>query len=100
MENDPDPELGLLGYQNNIRRIQKSSSSDTKSSEDLDSPGYSYDSDDLDTPKAEENSSKMNSFTELLLTPKKKRKTTLIMKPATNNRSVILAKKLFVDKKP
>ncbi len=43
-----------------------SSSSDTESSEDLDSSEYSYDAGDLDTPGTEDKSSKHTSFTELL----------------------------------
>ena len=73
-----------------------------ESSEDLDSPEYSYDSNDLRTPGAEENSSKHISFTELLLTPEKTTlvmEPTLVMKPAVNSCSVILAKELFVNKK-
>ena len=78
-----------------------SQSSDTESSEDLDSSEHSYDSDDLDTPEAEKNSFNHTSFTESLITPKKKRKTTRVMelKPVMNSRGVILAKELFVNKK-
>ncbi len=59
-----------------------SSSPDIESSEDLNSSEYSYDADVLDTPGAEDKSSKHTSFTELMLTPKEKRKTTRVMKPA------------------
>ncbi len=40
-----------------------SSSSDTERSENLNSSEYSYDADDLDTPGAEDKSSKHTSFT-------------------------------------
>ena len=53
------------------RRLQKSS--DTETTEDLDSDEYSYDSNELDASGSEENSSKHISFTELPLTPKRKR---------------------------
>ena len=66
------------------RRLQTSSSSDIETSEDLDSPECSYDSNGLDIPGAEENSSNHTSFAKLLLTPKKKRKTTRVMNPAMN----------------
>ena len=44
-------------------------------------------------------SSQQTYFIELLLIPKKERKAIRAMKPAINNRGVILAKDLFVDKK-
>ena len=71
----------------------------TDGSENLDSPEYSYGSDNLDTPGAKENSFKHTLFHRIVAYNQKKKENFCVMKPAKNSRGVKVAGQLFVNKK-
>ncbi|XP_063219165.1 tigger transposable element-derived protein 1-like [Bacillus rossius redtenbacheri] len=102
--NDDHSLAGPSGLQTNVSQLgsrhSTSSSSDSDITGDLAQPSSSSDySDSLHIPESTANLSRRGSIGEMLPTPKKKRKTTRVMKPAINNRGVVLNKSLFEDNK-